>query len=166
MAMAGRNTRASSRENSRLFKTAIPVIAGAQGTPPLKAAVEETGIGSRILIFSNYDLLVRFHPPERQPAGTIGPPALTVPAESSARVMVTELNPDEFLVMGFESSVEWRPAQGSDYTAAQFLEVEEGYYENGVWKQTNLGSTSQRDAGPTVRLPAQGALMRVKLMRY
>jgi hypothetical protein len=69
--------------------------------------------------------------------------------------------------MGFESSVEWRPVQGSDYTAAQFLQVEEGYYENGVWKQTNLGSTAQDDySGPTVGLPAQGALMRVKLMRY
>ncbi|MGA9055732.1 MAG: DUF5597 domain-containing protein [Bryobacteraceae bacterium] len=151
----------------RLFKTAIPVIAEAQGTPRLKAAVEETGIGARNLIFSNYDLLVRFHPPGRMPAGTIAQPAATGPAEPSARVMVTELGPDEFLVMGFESSVEWRPVQGSDYTAAQFLQVEEGYYENGVWKRTNLGSTSQGDyAGPTVKLPAQGALMRVKLMRY
>jgi hypothetical protein len=151
----------------RLFKTAIPVIAEAQGTPRLKAAVEETGIGARNLIFSNYDLLVRFHPPGRMPAGTIAQPAATTPADPSARVMVTELGPDEFLVMGFESSVEWRPVQGSDYTAAQFLQVEEGYYENGAWKRTNLGSTSQGDyAGPTIKLPAQGALMRVKLMRY
>jgi hypothetical protein len=81
--------------------------------------------------------------------------------------MVAELGPDEFLVMGFDSSVEWRPAQGSDYAAAQFLEVEEGVYENGVWKRTVLGATSQGDyTGPTVRLPGQGALMRVKLMQY
>jgi hypothetical protein len=151
----------------RLFKTAIPVIVEAQGTPRLKAAVEETGTGARNLIFSNYDLLVRFHPPGRMPAGTIAQSAATGPAEPSARVLVTELGPDEFLVMGFDSSVEWRPVLGSDYTAAQFLQVEEGYYENGVWTRTNIGSTSQGDyAGPTVRLPAQGALMRVKLMRY
>jgi hypothetical protein len=57
--------------------------------------------------------------------------------------------------------------RGSDYTAAQFLEVEEGVYENGVWKTTDTGSTSQDDyTGPTVRLPARGAMMRVKLMKY
>jgi hypothetical protein len=69
--------------------------------------------------------------------------------------------------MGFESSVEWRPVQGSSYTAGQLVAVEEGYYENGIWKRTVTGNTSQGDyAGPTVSLPAQGALMRVRLMRY
>jgi hypothetical protein len=151
----------------RLVKSAIPVIAELQGTPRLKAAVEETGIGARNLIFRNYDLLVRFNPPGRAPAGTIGQPAAGASAEPSARAMIAELAPDEFLVMGFDSSVEWRPVQGSDYTAAQFLEVGEGVYENGVWKTTVIGSTSQGDyTGPTIRLPAQGALMRVKLIQY
>ena len=151
----------------RLFQSTIPVIADLQGTPHLKAAVEETGIGARNLIFGKYDVLVRFSPPARAPAGTIAEPAAAAPSEPSARVMVAELGPDEFLVMGFDSSVEWRPAQGSDYTAAQFLEVEEGVYENGAWKRTVLGSTSQGDyTGPAVRLPAQGALMRVNLMQY
>ena len=151
----------------RLFKSAIPVIAELQGTPRLKAAVEETGIGARNLIFQNYDLLVRFNPPGRAPAGTIGPPAAAASSEPSARAMIAELGPDEFLVMGFDSSVEWRPVQGSDYTAAQFLQVEEGLYENGVWKTTDTGNTSQGDyTGPTVRLPARGAMVRVKLMKY
>jgi hypothetical protein len=151
----------------RLVKSAIPVITELQGTPRLKAAVEEAGIGARNLIFRNYDLLVRFNPPGRAPAGTIGQPAAGASAEPSARAMIAELAPDEFLVMGFDSSVEWRPVQGSDYTAAQFLEVGEGVYENGVWKTTVIGSTSQGDyTGPTIRLPAQGALMRVKLMKY
>jgi hypothetical protein len=151
----------------RLFQTAIPVIADLQDTPRLKAAVEETGIGARNLIFSNYDVLVRFHPRGRQPAGAIGQAAAAAAAEPSARVMIAELGADEFLVMGFESSVEWRPAQGSDFTAAQFSEVEEGLYENGVWKSTYIGTTSQGDyTGPMVNLSAQGSLMRVKLMRY
>jgi len=151
----------------RLVKSAIPVITELQGTPRLKAAVEEAGIGARNLIFRNYDLLVRFNPPGRAPAGTIGQPAAGASAEPSARAMIAELAPDEFLVMGFDSSVEWRPVQGSDYTAAQFLEVGEGVYENGVWKTTVIGSTSQGDyTGPTIRLPAQGALMRVKLIQY
>src|ERR1035437_1950750 len=151
----------------RLLKSAIPVIAELQGTSRLKAAVEETGIGARNLIFGNYDALVRFRPPGRQPAGTIGPSAAAAGSGPPARVMIAELAPDEFLVMGFESSVEWRPVQGSDFTAAQFVSVAEGVFENGVWKRTVLGRTSQGDfAGPTVSLSAQGALMRVKLMRY
>ena len=45
--------------------------------------------------------------------------------------------------------------------------MEEGAYENGVWKRTVIGPTSQSDYGnPTVRLPAAGALVRVKLMKY
>jgi len=158
---------ASVAADFRLFKTAIPVIVDLQDTPRLKAAVEETGIGARNLIFSNYDALVRFHPRGRQPAGAIGQAAAAGVPEPSARVMIAELGPDEFLVMGFESSVEWRPVQGSDFTAAQFSEVEEGSYENGVWKPTVIGTTSQGDyTGPMVNLSAQGALMRVKLTRY
>jgi hypothetical protein len=57
--------------------------------------------------------------------------------------------------------------QGADFTSAQFIQVEEGVFESGVWKRTVLGNTSQGDyAGPTVSLPARGALMRVKLMKY
>ena len=41
-------------------------------------------------------------------------PHALAPSEPSARVLIAELGPDEFLVMGFEASVEWRPAQ-SDY---------------------------------------------------
>jgi hypothetical protein len=164
----GTNLRPSEAEVAAdfgIFKSTIPVIADLQGTPRLKAAVEETGIGARNLIFSNYDVLVRFRPPGRLPAGTIGQAAAA--SEPAARVLIAELGPDEFLVMGFESSVEWRPVQGSSYTAGQLVAVEEGYYENGIWKRTVTGNTSQGDyAGPTVSLPAQGALMRVRLMRY
>jgi hypothetical protein len=82
-------------------------------------------------------------------------------------VLIAELAADEFLVMGFDSSVEFRPAQGSDYTAAQLLSNEEGVFENGTWKRTVPGITAQGDySGPTVRLSAQGAMIRVKLMRY
>ncbi|MGA2116842.1 MAG: DUF5597 domain-containing protein [Bryobacteraceae bacterium] len=82
-------------------------------------------------------------------------------------LVFAELAPDEFLIMGFDSSMEFRPAQGSSYTAAQLLSNEEGAYENGVWKRTALGTTSQGDySGPTVRLSSEGAMIRVKLMRY
>jgi Domain of unknown function (DUF5597) len=82
-------------------------------------------------------------------------------------VLIAELGSDEFLLMGFDSAVSFRPVQGSDYAAAQLVKVEEGHYENGIWKTTRVGSTSQGDYSPaTINLPAQGASIRVTLMRY
>jgi hypothetical protein len=89
-----------------------------------------------------------------------------VPAPS-ARVLVGELGPDEFLIMGFNAAVDIRPTVGSGFTAAQFLQVEEGVYENGVWKTTNVGRTYQGSfTPPSISLTAQGSIFRVKLMRY
>jgi hypothetical protein len=138
-----------------------------QGTPRLKAAVEEENIRSRNLIFSNFDVLARFRPAGRGLTGAAPSSAAAAPGEPTGRVLIAELTPDQFLLMGFDSAVSFRPVQGSDYTAAQLLKVEEGNYVNGVWKTTREGSTSQGDYSPaTVSLGAQGATIRVTLMRY
>jgi hypothetical protein len=69
--------------------------------------------------------------------------------------------------MGFESSVEFRPVQGSSYTAAQLLVAETGEYVDGVWKPSAPGLTAQSDfSGPMVNLPANGSMIKIKLMRY
>ena len=150
----------------RLAQGAMPVITELQGTEKLKAAVEERGTGARNLIFTNYDVMVRFHPRGRQPAENLGPfPAMA--AEPSGRVFIAELGPDEFLVLGFGSAVEFRPVQGSNYTAAQLVSNQQGVYENGVWRTTVEGQTAQGDyTGPIVNLPESGALVKVRLMRY
>ena len=112
----------------------MPAILDLQGTGKLQAAVEEDAIRARNLILTNYDALVRFRPPSRfNPALATGEP--------SGRVLIGELGPDEFLVLGFDSTVQFRPVQGSDCTAAQFLLVEEGYYDtDGAWKTTDIGT--------------------------
>jgi hypothetical protein len=151
----------------RVVRSALPIIAGLQGTEKLKAAVEETGTGARNLIFSNYDALVRFRPPGRQPAGSVGAAPAAGPEDPSARALIAELGPDEFLVMGFESSVEFRPVQGSSFTAAQLLVEETGEYANGVWKPSAPGLKAQGDySGPLVNLPANGSMVKIKLMSY
>jgi hypothetical protein len=150
----------------RLARGALPIITELQGSEKLKSAVEERGTGARNLIFTNYDVMVRFHPRGRQAAESPGPLAAAA-AEPSGRVLIAELGPDEFLVMGFGSAVEFRPVQGSDYTAAQLISNEQGVYENGVWKTTVPGQTAQGDyTGPIATLPESGALVKVKLMKY
>jgi hypothetical protein len=159
---------AGAGEDFRLAQGALPVIIELQGTEKLKAAVEERGTGARNLIFSDYDVMVRFHPRGRQAVASPSPgPFLATAAEPSSRVLIAELGPDEFLVLGFSSAVEFRPAQGSDYTAAQLVSNEQGVYENGVWRTTVQGQTAQGDyTGPIVNLPENGALVKVKLMKY
>jgi hypothetical protein len=148
--------------NYRLFRGAMPAILDLQQKGGLQEAVEEEPIRSKHLIFDRYDVRVQFRPPSRfAPAPAAG-------AEASGRVLIGQLGPDEFLVLGFDSIVEFRPSQGSDFAAAQFLEADEGVWDdNGVWKRTDIGRTAQGDyAPPTVTLPAQGALFKVKLIRY
>ena len=145
----------------RLLKPALPVIAELQGTDKLKAAVEEDAITGRMLYFDGYDILVRFHPPVRNAPPATAPTGPVVP---SGRVLVAQLGPDEFLLAGFDAALDFKPPMGSEFTRAQCLLVEEGTYENGVWKTTYLRNGNFSIGGVT--LSAQGAMVRVKLMRY
>jgi hypothetical protein len=142
----------------RLVQSAMSAIVDLQQKGKLKAAIEEEVVRGKNLIFDRYHLLVRFRPQ----SAAVAPPAV-----ASGRVLVGELGPDEFLILGFDSAVDFKPVVGSGYTSAQFLQVEQGVYENGAWKQTARGRTYQGSYDPpSVSLPAQGAIYRVKLMRY
>jgi hypothetical protein len=160
----------------RLVTAAMPAIAELQSAGKLRAAIADDVIRGKNLIFDRYHLLVRFLTAPNSftqlptPAPSAQSPAYTpqqqVPTPG-ARVLVGELGPDEFLIMGFNAAVDFRPTVGTGFTAAQFLQVEEGVYENGAWKTTNIGRTYQGSyTPPSVSLPAQGAIFRVKLMRY
>ncbi len=160
----------------RMVNATMPAIVDLQASGKLKAAVADDVIRGKNLIYDRYHLLVRFlaapnsftQPPT--PAPTPQSPAFVSPAPvptPAARVLVGELGPDEFLIMGFNAAVDFRPTVGSGFTAAQFLQVEEGVYENGVWKTTNIGRTYQGSfTPPSISLTAQGSIFRVKLMRY
>jgi hypothetical protein len=142
----------------RMVTATMPALLDLQASGKLKAAIADDVIRGKNLIFDRYHLLVRF---------LAAPVPPSQPPTPSARVLVGELGPDEFLIMGFNAAVDMRPTVGSGFTAAQFLQVEEGVYENGVWKTTNLGRTYQGDhSPPSVSLSAQGSIFRVKLMRY
>lgn len=144
--------------NFRVLKSALPVIAELQGTGKLKAAVEEESILGRMLYFDRYDILVRFRPPH----GYGSQP--TAPSVPSGRVLVGQLGPDEFLIMGFDAALDFRPPMGSGYTGAQFLLAEEGLYENGIWKPTERLNGDFITSG--LRLPSEGVTIRAKLIRY
>jgi hypothetical protein len=77
---------------------------------------------------------------------------------------VAELAPDEFVVIGFDAHVRFRPARGRKEQNAQFLSAEEGTYVDGQWKTTRVLNGDQTFFAVT--LPPQGTMLRLKLMAY
>jgi hypothetical protein len=110
--------------NYRLLRPAIPLLTSLQGTGKLKAAAEEDGLGDQLLHFSDYDLLL-----------TYGFPTYKKGTEMTGRVLIGELGPDEFVLIGFDTKFQFRPRLGSGFSSAEFISVEEGTYENGEWKK-------------------------------
>jgi len=149
--------------NFRVVKSALPLIAQLQSAGKLQAAVEEFAVPGRMIYFDHYDILVRFRPSARSSAPSTGATAVDQSAPSG-RVLVGELGPDEFLIAGFDSALDFKPPMGSDRTGAQFLLVEEGVYENGAWKTTRVRNGNMSAFGLT--FPQDGALIKVKLMSY
>jgi hypothetical protein len=147
--------------NFRVLRGATEEIAQLQSAGKLQAAVEEDAIPGRMLYFDNYDILVRFRPPARNSGQPLTATGASVP---SGRVLVGELGPDEFLIAGFDAALDFKPSLGSSLTGSQFLKVEQGTYEKGQWTPTHVMNGNFTDGG--LPLPSDGALIRVKLMRY
>jgi len=147
--------------NFRVLKPVLSKIAELQAAGKLQAAVEEEFIPGRMLYFDGYDILARFRPPFRSSGNPLTP---TGPPEPSGRVLLGQLGPDEFLFVGFDVALDLKPSLGSDYTAVQFLLVEEGIYENGQWKRTELHNGDFTDRGLT--FPSQGRVIKAKVIRY
>lgn len=147
-------------DNYRLLGPALDQIAAWQGTGKLHSAVEEDQITERLLTFTDYEVLAQFGRTESSYGGTFA----SGTARKTGRAMVSEVAPDEFVIIGFDTTVRFEPRRGSKLKSAQFLWVEEGRFENGEWKaarRLNGDETFFR-----LNLPAQGAILRAKLMSY
>ncbi len=76
--------------------------------------------------------------------------------------MVAELGPDEFLVTGVHARVDFEPTAAG--LQRQFLRVEEGHYENGVWHFERLWNGDQTDYG--LNFTGKVQVLRVTLTTY
>jgi hypothetical protein len=145
----------------RLLRNAAPVIAELQGTKKLQSAIEEEYIGSRLLSFDRYDVQVRFPPAVgRQPGwGEPRPPAIP-----SGRALLAQVQPDEFLILAFDSTIDFRPPVTSGHKEARFVEIEEGLYDDGVWTPARFQpGVSAKSPARGLALPKEGVMLRVKL---
>jgi hypothetical protein len=84
--------------------------------------------------------------------------------QTTGRALIGQIGPDEFVVAGFDTTVSFRPRFGSTAPRADFVSVEEGACEDGVWKPRRQLSGDEIFFG--VRLPAAGTVVKLKLMKY
>jgi hypothetical protein len=147
-------------EDCRLLRPALPFIAKWQGTGKLHAAVEEENLTERLIPSSAFDVLVQFGTPHQEYGGIFG----TQTPKKSGRALVVELAPDEFVAIGFDARIDFRPARGRKELNAQFLRAEEGTFVDGEWKATHVLNGDETFFG--VRLAADGAMIKVKLLAY
>jgi beta-galactosidase GanA len=63
--------------------------------------------------------------------------------------LVAQIGPDEFLITGVRCRVDFNrvPAAGERKTQRMWLSVEEGQFENGIWKTSRLWNGDQTDYG-------------------
>lgn len=83
-------------------------------------------------------------------------------AEPVGRALVAQLGPDEFLVMGVQARVDFRPRAAGKH--AEFVRVEEGTYVDGRWKFLRIWNGDQTDYGLNFTTLPQ--VLKVTLMTY
>lgn len=145
--------------NYRLLANAAPVIAKLQGTGRLQSAIEEENIPGRMLSFDRWDVQAIFPPAlSKRPTwmDPVGPPPIP-----SGRVLLAQLRPDEFLILGFDTTVDFRPSVTSGHREGRFAQIEQGLYKNGNWTATKSLPAAAPARG--LALPREGAMVRVKL---
>jgi hypothetical protein len=144
----------------RVVTQAMPLLAKAKTSGKLRSAVEQHGIATLVLDFGDYEAMAQFGPMNygyggARAAGT---------KDNSGRVLIGQTGPTEFVVAGFDATINFRPRYGSPAPRADFVSAEEGYYQNGEWKARRQLSGDELFFG--LRIPAEGTVVKVKLMKY
>jgi hypothetical protein len=121
----------------------------------LQAVAEKKGEASQTLAFGAWNATVSY-------GGGRGSRAATPNADPTGRALVAQLKDNQFLVTGFYSKVDFRPAEAGKFR--QFLKVEEGTYENGVFKFLRIWNGDETDYG--LNFGAEPLVLRVSLATY
>jgi hypothetical protein len=120
----------------------------------VKAVAEERGKITQTLTFGSWNAQVSYGAVRNNPA--VGN------AEPIGRALVAHLTDNQFLVTGYFCRVEFNPADGDKQR--QFLRVEEGVYENGVFHFLRIWNGDETDWG--LNFAAEPVVLRVSLATY
>lgn len=164
--------------NNRLLGPMQREIAWLNFEGKLRAVAEEQGKPTQTLTVGDWTVLVSYGGPGRGPA--TGNPT------PEGRVLVGQLAENQFLVTGYFCHVDFRPAGTEEQRRAggieigagqnpsakidgkwqtrQFLKVEEGTYENGVFKFLRILNGDETDWG--LSFTGDPLVVRVSLATY
>lgn len=123
----------------------------------LQAVSEDPAVHKQTLDFGAWKVTVSYGLP--QFGSGSGPKANPTP---SGGVLVAQLGPNEFLVTGLHARVYFTPADAAKQR--QFIRVEEGSYQNGVWHFLRIWNGDQTDYGLNFTSAAQ--VLRVTLATF
>jgi len=84
--------------------------------------------------------------------------------QPEGRALVAQLGENEFLVTGFFCRVDFQVSDASSGKQREFLRVEEGTYENGVFKPIRIWNGDQTDWG--LNFTSSPVVLRVLLGTY
>ena len=143
-------------QNYRLMGPMAREIARLNFEGKLQAVAEETGKPAQTLSFGPWNANVSYGA-VRNGRGNGNP-------EPTGRALVAQLGDNQFLVTGFFCRVDFRPGDGSSDKHRQFLRVEDGTYENGVFKPIRIWNGDQTDWG--LNFSSEPQVLRVSLATY
>lgn len=152
---AGEAAAAANRTNFALIDPIRALIAQGAYDRRLFAAVEEPGRAKqRLEIGDGWQVDIAFGPP---PWGDTPAILANSPAQSG-RAFVLKTGPDSWLVGGVDARLEFARRAG-DGRHGQLLRVEEGRYENGVWRSDRWLNGDETDYG--LNFDGRARLLRV-----
>jgi beta-galactosidase GanA len=108
----------------------------------LQGVSEEKSVPSQSLDFGEWQATVSYGLHQFGPGNH--PPGNPEPV---GRAFIAQLKDNEFLVAGFFSRVDFKPSDTNSGKQRQFIRVEEGHYENGVWHFERIWNGDQTDWG-------------------
>jgi hypothetical protein len=152
-----RNTPESLAPTARNYRLIGPMareIARLNFEGKLQAVAEEKGKVTETLAFGPWNAIVSYGASRNgRAAGN---------AEPTGRVLVGQLKDNQFLVAGFQARIDFRPADADKHR--QFLRVEEGVYENGVFQFLRIWNGDETDWG--LNFGAEPLVLRVSVATY
>ena len=141
-------------QNYKLLGPMARLIARLNFEGKLQAVAEEKGQVTQILDFGGWKAEVSYGAVRMSPPHGNG--------SLNGRALVAQLGDHQFLVAGMYSRVDFHPSTAG--LQRQFLRVEEGTYENGVFKMTRIWNGDETDWGLNFR--AEPVVLRVSLATF
>ena len=106
----------------------------------IKSVIEAEDHGEQTIDLGNWQAFVSFGGPGR---GNTAPPN----AKPIGKLMIVQLEENKFIVIGTLSHITFRPTGNKADRAWQYLKVEEGHYENGLFKLLRIRNGDETDWG-------------------